>query len=167
MEYFKIPKTVNRYWFIPDYVNFKKMELSGLDIDNDRLHLLQRQLYKKFKFDLVVYTDKTVADNRFGLASMGYVDETFVEYPLIKEFEISKIDSFCIRSFHPTRFGGRLEVMIKQKDGVEVEFFKPIIKNMRYDIWDWCVDKYIIAPMTSISTLTGIGISQVIKEYDN
>lgn len=122
MEYFKIPKTVNQYWFEPDYVNFEKTNGAGLTIDLTRLNELQKTLFKNFNYDLVVYIDK-VDDDRFGLAALANVDKTYVEYPLIKELEKNKINSFSIRSFRPTRFGGRIEVMTRYKDGDEREFF--------------------------------------------
>lgn len=165
MEYFKIPKTVNQYWFEPDYVNFEKTNSAGLTIDLTRLNELQKTLFKNFNYDLVVYIDK-VDDDRFGLAALANVDKTYVEYPLIKELEKNKIDSLSIRSFRPTRFGGRIEVMTRYKDGDEREFFQPMIRNIRNDIWDWCVKKYVIAPMTEISKLTGIRIGELIEDYE-
>lgn len=165
MEYVKIPKTVNQYWFEPDYVNFEKTNAAGLTIDMIRLKDLQKTLFKKFQYDLIVYTDKTDGD-RFGLAALASVDKTNVEYPLLKEFEKSKIDSFSIRSFRPARFGGRIEVMTRHKSGDERELFYPRIRNIRSDIWDWCVKKYVIDPMIAISALTGIRIGELIEDYE-
>ncbi|MEJ1239692.1 hypothetical protein WBG78_16265 [Chryseolinea sp. T2] len=165
MEYFKISKTVNQYWFEPDYVNFEKTNCAGLTIDSTRLDEFQKKLFKNFKYDLVVYIDRA-DETRFGLAALGSIDKTFVEYPLIKELEKDRIDSFAIRSFRPTRFGGRIEVMARYKDGQERELFQPMIRNIRYDIWDWCVKKYVIDPMNDISELTGIGIGELIQEYE-
>jgi len=165
MEYFKIPKTVNQYWFEPDYVNFEKTSDTGLTIESTRLDELQKTLFKSFNYDLVVYIDK-VDNDRFGLAALANVDKTYVEYPLIKELEKSKIDFFAIRSFRPTRFGGRIEVTTRYKDGGEREFFQPMIRNIRNDIWDWCVKRYVIEPMEGISKLTGIRIGELIEEFE-
>lgn len=165
MEYFKIPKTVNQYWFEPDYVNFEKTNSAGQTIDSTRLDELRKALFKNFNYDLVVYIDKD-EDDRFGLAALANVDKTFVEYPLIKELEKNKIDFFSIRSFRPTRFGGRIEVMTRYKDGEERELFQPMIRNIRSDIWDWCVKRYVIDPMADISKLTGIRIGELIEEYE-
>lgn len=167
VQYFKIPKSVNRYWFEADYVNFEKVRPSGLEIETNQLLALQRDLFKHFRYDLVVYKDDESRPDRFGIVSLGSVDETFVEFPLIKEFEISKIECFCIRSFHPTRFGGRLEVMIRNSDGEEHRFFDPQIKNINYAIWDWCVDRYIMKPMTAIAALTGVKIGEIVREFDS
>jgi hypothetical protein len=166
MEYFKIPKTENRYRFEPDYVNFEKTNAVGLTIESTRLDELKNGLFTKFKYDLVVYIDKIDDAKRFGVAALASIDKTFVEYPLIKELDRDKIDFFSIRSFRPTRFGGRIEVMTRYKDGHENEFFHPVIRNIRSDIWDWCVKKYVIDPMTSISKLTGIRIGELIEEYE-
>jgi hypothetical protein len=166
MQYIKLPKTVNQYIFDADYVNFEKVKTSGLEIDAKRLQILQRDLFKKFKYDLVIYVDNEMCLERFGIVSLGSMDETGVEFPLIKEFEIAPIDCFCIRSFHPTRFGGRLEVVIRGRDGQERKFFDPIITNIGYGIWDWCVDRYIVKPMTEISKLTGIRIGEIVREFD-
>ena len=166
MEYFKIPKTVNQYWFEPDYVNFEKTNGAGLTIDPTRLDELKKELFKNFKYDLVVYIDKVTNDKRIGITALASIDKTFVEYPLIKELDIHNIDFFSIRSFRPTRFGGRIEVMTRYKDGDEKEFFQPMIRNIRSDIWDWCVKKYVIDPMTGISKMTGIRIGELTEEYE-
>jgi|GEM_PF-3899197 len=164
MEYLKIRKTPNVYRFEPDYINFQKTNLEGLTIDSIRLDQLKTELFKKFNYDLVAYSD-IVESGRFGLATLAAVDKTYVAYPVIKEFEKEKIDSFAVRSFRPARFGGHIEVKVRYKNGGELEFFQPRIRNIRADIWDWCVKKYVIDPMTGISNLTGIPIGELIEEF--
>jgi hypothetical protein len=163
MEYYKIQKTVNEYWFKPDYVNFERVNPDGLKIPDERLSELKKQFTRKFKYDLVVYKDN---NQSFGFLSVGRFNDTDLEYPLIKEFDPDTIDSFTIKSLHPTRFGGHLEVMMLLKSGESEVFFHPGITNINYETWDWCVDRYIIAPMEKISQLTGIRISEITKDYD-